>query len=61
LTAWFDILGVIALLGLALYVTDSHTRRVALRDLAKAGAHVWFFSGMLHDKAFIFDWIAYQL
>ena len=30
-------------------------RRVALRDLAKAGAHVWLFSGMLHAKAFIFD------
>ena len=30
-------------------------RRVALRDLAKVGANIWLFPGMLHAKAFIFD------
>jgi len=30
-------------------------RRVALRDLANAGAHIWLFPAMMHAKAFIFD------
>jgi cardiolipin synthase len=30
-------------------------RRVALRDLAKAGANVWLFPAMMHAKVFIFD------
>jgi len=30
-------------------------RRVALRDLARAGANIWLFPTMLHAKAFVFD------
>jgi len=30
-------------------------RRVALRDLANAGANVWLFPAMMHAKVFIFD------
>jgi cardiolipin synthase len=30
-------------------------RRVALRDLAKAGATIWLFPAMMHAKVFIFD------
>jgi len=44
LTAWFDIHGVIALLGLVLYALDSHTRRKRRHPSASIA---WFVSLLL--------------
>jgi cardiolipin synthase len=37
------------------HVLADIARRFALRDLAKAGANIWFSLSMLHAKAFVID------